>query len=116
MRVSAMTDTVLIIDIEELGRIERFEATLDGRVLCRSRQPLLAAARVLLAEGAATETVIGMRRLGCTPIDMTGVLGDCARLTVEDPDRNPLRFRPWKAREIWAGAAPAASDDREAAE
>ena len=30
---------MLSIDIEELGRIERFEATLGGRVLCRSRQP-----------------------------------------------------------------------------
>jgi hypothetical protein len=38
---------------------------------------------VLLAEGAARETVIGMRRLGCTAIDMTGILGACAKLTVE---------------------------------
>jgi hypothetical protein len=28
-------------------------------------------------------TVIGMRRLGCTAIDMTGILGACAKLTVE---------------------------------
>jgi len=74
---------MLVIDIEERGRIERFQATLDGRMLCRSRQPLLASARVLLAEGAAPETVIGMRRLGCTAIDMTGILGACAKLTVE---------------------------------
>src|SRR4051794_38652761 len=81
-RVRVRVSRMLIIDIEEIRHIEFFEATLDGRVLCRSRQPLLASARVLLAEGVAPETVIGMRRLGCRTIDMTGILGACAKLTV----------------------------------
>ena len=85
-------------------------------MLCRSRQPLLASARVLLAEGAAPKTVIGMRRLGCTQITMTGILGARAKLTVEDPDRGVPRFRPWKPREIWEGQSQTAADDREAAE
>jgi hypothetical protein len=73
---------MLIVDIEELGRIERFQATLDGRVLCRSRQPLLASARVLLAEGVAPKTVIGMRGLHAPP-----------GRDVDHHDRHPRRMR-----------------------
>jgi hypothetical protein len=103
---------MLIIDIEELGRVERFEATLDGRVLCRSRQPLLASARVLMAKGVAPETVIGMRRLGCEQIDLTGVLGECAELTVADPARGGApRFAVYSVPPAARGRPPAAEDD-----
>ena len=42
----------------------QFVASLDGRRLCVSHEPLLASARVLLAEGVDPETRIAIRHTG----------------------------------------------------
>ena len=45
----------------------RFVATLAGRQLCTSREPLLGASRILLAEGVDPETPIAARQLRYEP-------------------------------------------------
>jgi hypothetical protein len=43
------------------GKDGKFEARVDGRLLCTSRQPFLNAARTLLAEGVEPATPIIMQ-------------------------------------------------------
>jgi hypothetical protein len=46
-----------------------YDASIDGEPFCRSRTPLLTAARILKSEGAAPETPLAMWRYeNATPI------------------------------------------------
>ena len=76
----------------------RFVATLDGRQLCISRQPLLDAARVLIAEGIDPATPIATRHAGAGFDAMTSTVGTAAKWTVrEDNTVSPtfVRWRPF---------------------
>ena len=79
----------------------KFVAALDGRQLCVSRQPLLDAARVLLAEGVDPETPIATRHAGAGFDAMASTVGAAARWTVrEDETTSPtfVRWKPFPAR------------------
>lgn len=82
-----------------------YEARLQGnaRLLCRSCEPFLNAARVLASEGHDLATVIVMRHAGSDTDCLRATIGAAASLNVEENDRPP-RFRPWKARP--SGALP----------
>ena len=46
------------------SRAPSYEAVLDGVVLCRSQNPTMAAARVLIAQGHDPETLMTSRHVG----------------------------------------------------
>ena len=92
-----MTHPLLIV-IEETSQWRgKFSAhLLDGRkLLSSSRQPLLDAARVLLAQGIPPETPLAMQHKGSAIIAMTSTVGEAAKLTVEEEPGGP-RFRKWR--------------------
>ena len=92
-----MTHPLLIV-IEETSQWRgKFSAhLLDGRkLLSSSRQPLLDAARVLLAQGIPPETPLAMQHKGSATIAMTSTVGEAAKLTVEEEPGGP-RFRKWR--------------------
>ncbi len=77
-----------------------FEARVGDRLVCTSRQPLLDAARVLVAEGLDPDSVIVMRHAGSGTVALSSKLGVAARLTVRE-DKTALTS--WKARPRDAG-------------
>src|SRR5215472_863683 len=92
-----MTHPLLIVIEETSQRRGKFSAhLLDGRkLLSSSRQPLLDAARVLLAQGIPPETPLAMQHKGSATIAMTSTVGEAAKLTVEEEPGGP-RFRKWR--------------------
>ena len=92
-----MTHPLLIVIEETSQRRGKFSAhLLDGRkLLSSSRQPLLDAARVLLAEGIPPETPIAMQHKGSATIAMTSTVGEAAKLTVKEEPNGP-KFRKWE--------------------
>jgi hypothetical protein len=79
------------IDVRKLTN-SVYEASVGGEVLCRSRTPLLSAARVLLSRGVDTNTELRMVRFGSDVTLMRSRLGDAAELTVIENDRAGPRF------------------------
>ena len=75
----------------------RFVATLAGRQLCTSREPLLAASRILLAEGVDPETPIAARHAGADFDAMMSTVGAAAGLTVSEGNTRSATFAPYKA-------------------
>jgi len=75
----------------------KFVATLDGRQLCISRQPLLDAARVLLADGVDPEIPIATRHAGSDFDAMTSTVGTAARWTVKENEIQSPHFVRWEA-------------------
>jgi hypothetical protein len=75
----------------------QFVASLDGRRLCISSEPLLAGARVLLAEGADPETRIAIRHTGTDSDALISTDGVAAALTVLEGNKaGPILVR-WRA-------------------
>lgn len=63
----------------------RYAATLNGRTIVQgTRTPLLCSARALLAEGADSEAILGMRRATSPTNAMTGRIDALAALTVHE--------------------------------
>ena len=75
----------------------RFVATLDGRQLCSSRQPLLDAARVLITEGIDPTTPIATRHAGADFDAMTSTVGAAAKWTVKENEIQSPHFVRWEA-------------------
>ena len=75
----------------------KFVVTLDGRQLCISRQPLLDAARVLLADGVDPETAIATRHAGAGFDAMTSTVGAAAKWTVKENEIQSPHFVRWEA-------------------
>ena len=92
-----MTRPLRIVIEETSQRRGKFSAHLpDGcKLLSSSRQPLLDAARVLLAEGIPPETPIAMQHKGSATIAMTSTVGAAAKLTVKEKPNGP-KFRKWE--------------------
>ena len=75
----------------------KFVVTLDGRQLCISREPLIAAARALLADGIDPETPIATRHAGSDFDAMTSTVGTAAKWTVRENETEGPRLVRWKA-------------------
>jgi len=88
-------DAVTIIVEEKKPRHGRFVTMLaDGSVILpSSRQPLLDAARVLLALGCDPEQRLVMRHQGSSINAMSGKIGELAKLTVRETDTEGPHFR-----------------------
>jgi hypothetical protein len=86
---------ILTLVVKEC-RDGRFEACLDGTIICRSRTPLLTSARVLLRQGYDPNSIISMRVDGSATTSMRMHLGAAANLTVEEGRGSPrfVRYRP----------------------
>jgi hypothetical protein len=80
------------------GRPGAHDAMHGGRRLCRSRQPFLDGARALLAAGVAPETVLEARHRGSAIVALRSTVGEAARWTIEESDRDGLRRRLWRPR------------------
>jgi hypothetical protein len=91
-RPSAAPITILVRSAKSSGY---FEARVQGAelLLVTSRQPLLDAARALLAVGCDPEVVLEIRRPGATSWDLRAILRVAARLTVDE--HNGTRFAKW---------------------
>jgi hypothetical protein len=74
-----------------------FSASLDGTHLCRSRTPLLSAARILLKAGADGDTELTMSRADGV-VSMRTTVGDAASLSVLEPGGGGVRFVPFRER------------------
>ena len=74
----------------------KFEARLNGRLICISHQPLLDGARVLAAEGIDPATPIRMRHEGAAYDALHSTVGVAASLTVRQTDADGPRFVRWK--------------------
>jgi hypothetical protein len=73
-----------------------FEARIEGRLICTSRQPLLDAARVLLAEGFDPDTYLVMRHFGSADDSLSARIRTAAQLTVEHTAYGKPVLRPYK--------------------
>jgi len=103
---------VITIIVSELrDRPGCFEARVDGKVLCTSRQPLLDGARELLARGHDPTARAVMRHAGSAIDAIGGVIGRLAKLTTEESSQTPLRVRRWKAPPLWEGSPRIARPD-----
>lgn len=89
------------IEVKPAGK-GRFEARLDGRRLCVSRQPFLDSARVLWAEGYDPRSKLVMRHAGSANNALASTIGAAAELTVHEPQSgNRPKFALWRPFE-WA--------------
>ena len=80
-----------------LIHIDKFEAWLDGELLCVSRQPRLDGARELLRRGYSPDTLMTTRADGRDYDSWTPApIGELARWTIIEEDKKGLRRRPWK--------------------
>jgi hypothetical protein len=75
----------------------RFAAILEGRQLCVSREPLLAASRILLAEGMDPATPIIKRHAGSDFDAMRSTIGEAAKWTVRENETEGPYFVPYRA-------------------
>jgi hypothetical protein len=90
-----------------------YTAVLGGRCLVRSRQPLLDGARALLAEGVPPETMLATRHAGSAIVATRATVGEAARWTIEENDRDGLRrvrWNPTRHGPRRSGYGPSASD------
>jgi len=88
---------LLIAKVSAYGkRGPLFEGYIGDRlVVSGTTQPLLDAARVLLAEGTDPQTRLAMRHQGASHDALAGKIGDLAKLTVHETERGIL-FRRWE--------------------
>ena len=77
-------------------RAGMFEGRIDDRLICISRQPLLDAARVVLAEGFDPNTYLVMRHAGSPDDSLSARIGSAAQLTVEHTVYGKPVLRPYK--------------------
>lgn len=81
----------MLIHVTPLGR-GRYAARLNGRLLCESRTPLLSAARALLREGVAEDTILTMSHEGTSVVSLRAPIGVAAALAVVESEREGPRF------------------------
>ena len=86
----------MIIDVRPGARPGTYTASLGGRDLCTSRQPLLDSARFLIQEGADPADVLVMRWAETGTESLTATVGTAAKLTVADGQDGVPRFRSYK--------------------
>jgi hypothetical protein len=79
---------MISITIHPVDQAGKYEARLDGRLLCESHTPFFSAARILIARGYDPAEKLAMYRAGKAEPDLTGELGEAAKL---ENRRRPLR-------------------------
>lgn len=84
------------IVIEEAGP-GLFDAAVNGVHVCRSKTPLLSAARILLKAGADPKTELTMSRADGV-VAMRTTVGDAAHWSVSEPEKSGVRFVPFSER------------------
>jgi hypothetical protein len=90
----------MITIVVSSANADYFYATIDGKVVCKSRTPFLTAARYLLAHGTHSRSKIRMVHANnLEEISLLSTVGAAAKLTVEEGDKPP-RFRPWRAYQV----------------
>jgi hypothetical protein len=92
----------LTIDIQEVGS-GKYSAHLGDELLCVAKEPLFAAALVLIIRGIDPDTRLLMRRKGAVRIDMTARLGYAAGVRVTEDNGRPM-IRRWNATPFPAAA------------
>lgn len=75
---------------------QQWQAWLDDELLCTAREPLLSAARVLLARGASPDETLTMRHRDADHVSLISTVGKAAKLAVTDKD-GPPRFTKFRA-------------------
>jgi hypothetical protein len=83
----------LVIVRAERGR---YSAVLGERVLVTTKEPFFAAARILVAEGFDSETILTMRHQGSQTRSLTMPLGKAAGLMVKEGDVRGLEIVPYQ--------------------
>jgi hypothetical protein len=78
----AVTSDVSICVHECRDHPGSFEAVLDGETLCRSRQPFITSARILIERGYDPDMVLTMQHAGSNTIALRGRLGAVAKVEV----------------------------------
>ena len=102
------------ITIRELpDRCGVFEVRSDGRLLCRSRQPLCDGARALLLDAPA-DTIVSVRHVGADHVALTATIAAAAALDVEETAHGPKFRRHRKAPRSALKAAPARRNEQAA--
>jgi hypothetical protein len=102
--VGAQVSTIAAVVIA-VAPIERglYSATLDGRVIvARSMTPFYDAPRALFAEGCSSNTALVMRDVASGVDVLVVTVGQAAKRTVAECDRDRPRFRgrkPFRLRE-----------------
>jgi hypothetical protein len=93
-----MPVTLIITVAPVAGRPSLYAADLLHAPICASHEPLLAAARQLLADGWPPDAILVMRHAGSRHDALRARLDVAAELTVTETasDGRP-RFRRWKA-------------------
>ena len=79
------------------GKPGVFDAHVNERLICASQQPLLDAARVLLAEGVAPDAQIEMWHAGAEHFALRMRLVTAAKLRVLEGKRDSVRFASWSS-------------------
>ncbi len=87
---------MLTITISPAGK-GSYHARLGSRLLCTSKTPFFSAARVLIADGADPTTTLAMAREGSAVVDLRGMLGPAAGLTVLENDTIGPVLKPYRA-------------------
>ncbi|WP_262296838.1 hypothetical protein [Microvirga sesbaniae] len=95
-RLSSKKRGSLLVLVVKACRDGRFEARLDGELLCKSRTPLLSAARILLKREHHPDSIISMQHDGSSTIAMQIRLEAAAGLAVDEGGSTPrfVRYHP----------------------
>jgi len=96
---------------------DTFDAYLDGKFICTSREPLFDGARELLGRGYGPTTLVTTRHDG-KPHDSfkPETLEKLAKLRVEESDGGGLKIRRWEPRQNTVSSVRGVSQTRVAAE
>src|SRR5262245_10500154 len=91
-------NNVRLVEVSSAIAPGEFVARVNGEILvASSRTPFTAAARVLVARGADTNSILVMRHVGSSINALVAKLCVAAGLTVKDPDRGRIHFAPYMA-------------------
>ena len=95
----------------QLVHVDRFEAWLDGELICISRQPRLDGARELLRRGYSPDTLMTTRAHDRSYDSFVPApIGELAKWTVSERDKRGLYRERWKSYQD--GVSSAAVDSR----
>lgn len=88
---------MILVVSETSRRCGRFDGFINGeQIVASSHQPMFDAARELLRRGAMPQDRIVMRHAGSSVDSLKSMVGDAARLAVEETGGAP-QYRVWRA-------------------
>ena len=94
-----MTNTTTItIEVSTVpGNTGQYRTTLNGETVTTSKVPFHTSARKLLAAGHPADALLQMKWVGKSFVSLSGILGEAAKLTVTEEDRDGLKVVPHRA-------------------